>query len=105
MIIDKYNHKSIRMKIKTLLTSFGLLNILQGLFMFFNGRQLTEGVFPGVGNEALSIGEQMHMPLGSAFVGLGFIFFICREIELPLIFLLKRNLLNKHIKLFLTLKA
>ena len=70
------------MKIKTLLTSFGVLNVIQGLFMFFNGRQLTEGVFPGVGEEALSVGEQMHMPLGSAFIGLGFILLICRGIEL-----------------------
>ena len=70
------------MKIKTLLSLFGILNILQGVFMFINGRKLTEGVFPGVGDEALSIGEQMHMPLGTSFVGLGFILLICRNIEI-----------------------
>ena len=70
------------MKIKTLLTAFGILNILQGSFMFFNGRQLTEGVFLGASEEALSVGEQMHMPLGASFIGLGFILFICRNIEL-----------------------
>lgn len=70
------------MKIKTLLTSFGILNIFQGLFMFFNGRQLSEGVFLGASEEALSVGEQMHMPLGASFIGLGFVLFICRNIEL-----------------------
>ena len=70
------------MKTKTLLSSFGILNIIQGIFMFFNGRKLSEGVFPGVGEEAINVGEQMHMPLGTAFIGLGFILFICRSIEL-----------------------
>ncbi len=70
------------MKIKTLLTSFGILNIFQGLFMFFNGRKLSEGVFLGASEEALSVGEQMHMPLGASFIGLGFVLFICRNIEL-----------------------
>ena len=58
---------------------------VQGYIKIHNpesGRQLTEGVFPGVSDEALSVGEQMHMPLGSAFIGLGFILFICRGIEL-----------------------
>ncbi len=50
------------MKIKTLLTSFGVLNVIQGLFMFFNGRQLTEGVFPGVGDEALSVESNGNIP-------------------------------------------
>ncbi len=70
------------MKIKTLLTSFGLLNIAQGAFMFFNGRQLTEGVFLGASEEALLVGEQMHMPLGASFIGVGFILFICKDITL-----------------------
>jgi len=70
------------MKIKTLLTSFGLLNIAQGAFMFFNGRQLTEGVFLGASEEALLVGEQMHMPLGASFIGVGFILFICKGIAL-----------------------
>ena len=50
--------------------------------MFFNGRQLSEGVFLGASEEALSVGEQMHMPLGASFIGLGFVLFICRNIEL-----------------------
>lgn len=70
------------MKIKTVLTSFGILNILQGIFMFFNGKQLTQGVFPNVGEEALNVGAQMHMPLGATFVGIGFILFIGRGIEI-----------------------
>ncbi len=69
------------MKTKTVLTSFGILNILQGIFMFLNGKQLTRGVFPNVSEEALFVGEQMHMPLGAVFVGVGFILFICRGIE------------------------
>ena len=70
------------MKTKSLLTIFGVLNILQGLFMFLNGRSLTMGVFPGASEEAIMIGEQMHMPLGSAFVGIGFLLLICRSIDL-----------------------
>lgn len=70
------------MKTKLLLTIFGVLNILQGGFMFFNGRSLTEGVFPGASEDAIMIGEQMHMPLGTAFIGLGFILLICRNVDL-----------------------
>ena len=69
------------MKTKTLLTVFGLLNIAQGAFMFLNGKELTKGVFQNVGEEALMVGEQMHMPLGTAFIGLGFILLICRDID------------------------
>lgn len=69
------------MKTKLLLTIFGVLNILQGSFMFFNGRSLTKEVFPGASEEAILIGEQMHMPLGSTFVGIGFILLICRNID------------------------
>lgn len=50
--------------------------------MFFNGRSLTEGVFPGASEEAILIGEQMHMPLGTSFIGLGFILLICRDVDL-----------------------
>lgn len=70
------------MKTKLLLTIFGVLNILQGGLMFFNGRSLTEGVFPGASEDAIMIGEQMHMPLGTAFIGLGFILLICRNVDL-----------------------
>ena len=69
------------MKTKTLLTVFGLLNIAQGAFMFLNGKELTKGVFQNVGEEALMVGEQMHMPLGTAFIGVGFILLICRDID------------------------
>jgi len=70
------------MKAKLLLTVFGVLNVLQGLFLFFNADNLSRDSFPGASQEAINTAVLMHYPFSAAVATVGVILLFLRSCEL-----------------------
>lgn len=73
------------MKVKGLITVFGVLNVLQGFFLFFNAENLVIDSFPGVSEEAIQTGVLIHYPFGAMTSVVGIILLFIRHSPLEVL--------------------